>query len=467
MKLLHGGYTPRVAGRPSSEISSQHALHQLKISLIRAHNVYAPVVKNGQKVNIGDIIASSETPGGLLHLPSPAAGEIKLGNSDENRINIEPQADQTADKIFDPKEPQYITQAEITETLTKSGIWPFFWSSNSGAAPSTSGEERPKAIIVNCVISEPYRARGRVILANYWDDVIEGIRYLPRLLDEYGKVEVILTQVNDPVARRMYDELSGDAWTRIHSVPVIYPVEHPVVLMDSMRKARVGYQSGDLVWEIDVQGVAELGKCLSSGKTLSHRLVAIGGPGCKDPKHVLARVGTGVSELLGGDFDSGHTSVLRGGLLTGEPIDPEHASIQYDDDAFFCLPNFEKREFVTFLRPGFNRTSYFPAFATGLTRGRDRHITNALRGELRPCIACGACEKACPVQLLPQVLHRYLFRGLLDEAANCGLDRCIDCNLCTFVCPSKIELGQQFAEAREQLQAERNGSVTPVSEITN
>ncbi len=56
---------------------------------------------------------------------------------------------------------------------------------------------------------------------------------------------------------------------------------------------------------------------------------------------------------------------------------------------------------------------------------------------------------------MPQVLHRYLFREAYDEAVKAGLDICVDCSLCTYLCPSKIELAEQFAEAKEQLRKER------------
>jgi Na+-translocating ferredoxin:NAD+ oxidoreductase RnfC subunit len=53
------------------------------------------------------------------------------------------------------------------------------------------------------------------------------------------------------------------------------------------------------------------------------------------------------------------------------------------------------------------------------------------------------------------MLHRYLYGDSLDDAERLGLDLCVDCNLCSYVCVSKIELREQFTQAREQLRLER------------
>ncbi len=141
--------------------------------------------------------------------------------------------------------------------------------------------------------------------------------------------------------------------------------------------------------------------------------------------------------------------------MQGVPVDPNTASVSYDDDGFFILPDPVVRQLISFLRPGFDRTSAFPAFAGPLINKPDKHMTTSLRGEPRPCITCGMCEKVCPVRLLPQVLHRYLHKDMEEEAEKAGLYACVDCNLCSFVCPSKIELQAQFDEARTRIADER------------
>ncbi|HSF90811.1 MAG TPA: 4Fe-4S dicluster domain-containing protein, partial [Paracoccaceae bacterium] len=134
---------------------------------------------------------------------------------------------------------------------------------------------------------------------------------------------------------------------------------------------------------------------------------------------------------------------------------PDVTAIAAHDDGIFALPAKPEREFLGFVAAGFDRTSVVPCFVSALTDAEDRHLSATLRGERRPCVACGLCEKFCPAGLLPQVLHRYLYRDALDEAQTAGLDLCVNCGLCSYVCPSKIELRQQFADANLRLREEQ------------
>jgi len=238
----------------------------------------------------------------------------------------------------------------------------------------------------------------------------------------------------------------------IETVPLRYPIEHPQVLSDALRRAS-GQPSG-IIWVLDCQTVVALGACLEDGIPLHSRLLAIGGPGATHPIHIRARIGTPLNSLLNAAETDGSRLALRGGLFQGEPV-TETCSVEAHDDALFLLPRTDTREFLGFVTPGFARRSILPCFASGLTGAADRHVSVSLRGERRPCIACGLCESVCPVGLMPQVLHRYLYSDAIDNVEATGIDRCIGCGLCTYVCPSKIDLTHQFQMARERIHQER------------
>lgn len=52
---------------------------------------------------------------------------------------------------------------------------------------------------------------------------------------------------------------------------------------------------------------------------------------------------------------------------------------------------------------------------------------------------------------MPQVLHRRIYAGRLDDARRAGLNACTLCGRCGPACPARIDLPAQFARARQEL----------------
>ncbi len=457
MKFGRGGFLPRVPGRPSRHVDAAPLPERLVVELRRDGLTYVPAVRDSERVAFGAPLAWAEANGGRVALPAPAAGTVTIDSSDTGSagsvvLNV---TSHDIHPLGTPCTPERTTAEAMRQALAEAGIWPLIWSSRTGAMPALDGSETPNRILVNFVAAEPFRARGKVIWGEYGQNVTAGLRYLPRLLTEYGIINLTLTELDHPVAQRIRQETAGHAWIHIESVPVRYPVEHPRVLCQALRQSDPRFQREDVLWILDVQAVQAIGGCMTDGIPLHERVIAVGGPGASNPRHVRARIGTGIDRLLERGELTETKRVLRGGLFRGRPVDAA-AAVGYDDDAVFVLPRPEGREFLGFAKPGFDRTSFLPCFASQLTTAAaDRRLTTSLRGERRPCIACGLCEDACPMGLLPQVLHRYLYRDAIDEAERTGLPLCIGCGLCSYVCPSKLELRKQFSEAQVRLREER------------
>jgi electron transport complex protein RnfC len=73
--------------------------------------------------------------------------------------------------------------------------------------------------------------------------------------------------------------------------------------------------------------------------------------------------------------------------------------------------------------------------------------------EASACIRCGSCVSACPVGLLPLEMAARIHANALNEAADIGLDDCLTCGACGFICPSRIPLVQYFQHAKGELAA--------------
>lgn len=68
-----------------------------------------------------------------------------------------------------------------------------------------------------------------------------------------------------------------------------------------------------------------------------------------------------------------------------------------------------------------------------------------------PCTNCGRCTEICPVNLDVHLIGRFAEYNLIDRCQKMGVENCIDCGLCGYVCPSRRALVQFIAHAKREL----------------
>ena len=126
--------------------------------------------------------------------------------------------------------------------------------------------------------------------------------------------------------------------------------------------------------------------------------------------------------------------VINGGILTGQPTDAKTLGLDTECRGITVLPEPGDREFLGFARPGWGRRSYSKCFLSSLRGKFSERLTTTMRGEDRPCISCNFCEEVCPAGIMPHLIHKYLYRDLIEEADQARVDLCVECGLCSFVC---------------------------------
>jgi len=147
--------------------------------------------------------------------------------------------------------------------------------------------------------------------------------------------------------------------------------------------------------------------------------------------------------------------LINGGVLTGEAIGDETLGLDTECRGLTVLPDDQEREFLGFVRPGWDRSCYAPCYLSALrVKFRERYTT-AVRGEGRPCVSCGYCEEVCPAHIMPHLIHKYLYRDLIEEADEARVDLCVECGLCSYVCPSKIDLRKEIIDAKALIAKEK------------
>ena len=75
--------------------------------------------------------------------------------------------------------------------------------------------------------------------------------------------------------------------------------------------------------------------------------------------------------------------------------------------------------------------------------------------EPRMCIRCGRCLDHCPMGLMPQLLSLQCESGHLDAMEQTNVLDCIECGVCTYICPSRRPIVQQIKLGKQYVIANR------------
>ena len=211
---------------------------------------------------------------------------------------------------------------------------------------------------------------------------------------------------------------------------------------------------------LDAQAVLHIYEAVMEGKPLIERVVALGGSGYKENIAVKVRVGTRLEEIVKLRLrDDVESRIVINGAITGLQQDDLSVPVGRTAWSVLALEENRKRLFLAFLRMGIDYDSKSRSFLSLLSPGRHRRSDTNTSGELRPCIACIYCDDICPRDLMPHLLSKMATHDLLDEAERIRIFGCIECGLCSYVCPSKIPLMGDIQMGKQKIREETKKAV--------
>ena len=73
-----------------------------------------------------------------------------------------------------------------------------------------------------------------------------------------------------------------------------------------------------------------------------------------------------------------------------------------------------------------------------------------------PCIRCGKCIQACPMNLLPLELNRLVMADKFEDLDRYHILDCIECGSCSYSCPSKRYLVQSIRIGKDAVKRKVN-----------
>jgi Na+-transporting NADH:ubiquinone oxidoreductase subunit A len=147
--------------------------------------------------------------------------------------------------------------------------------------------------------------------------------------------------------------------------------------------------------------------------------------------------------------------LVSGDVLTGKQINKTDY-LGYYDTSISIISDEVDRPFMGMLSLGNSKTKY-SLTNTFLSYGSQLFDFNtAQKGELRPMVPLGAWEKVLPMDIYPNHLYRSILAEDIEEMEELGIWECDDEDfaLCSFACPSKIDVGKVIRQGLDLIEAD-------------
>ena len=431
---IRKGHNIRISGSPENEYFSRPKSKTVSIQPNNFRYVKPKLlVKVGDKVDIGSPIFFDKVQPDIKWA-SPGSGEIKeiiLGDrrSVENII-IELHEEEKS-VLHTPVKYQEISslgKAKVTDQIMEANLWPMIRQRpfNKIADPN----DTPMAIFVSGFNSAPLTVNLDFAL-RYKQSVFQaGLN----VLNQLSNGNVHLTFEVDTNC----ETLTAARNVNLHTVNGPHPSGNVGIQIHHINP----WKPNEVIWVINAQHVLTIGDLFLKGIYDPSIVATVAGPGVKNPAHIQTRTGASIETFLLDNLNSDDNRIISGDVLTGQETNL-NGFLGYYDTTISVVPNSNEREFLGLLKPGNEQSRYSVTNAFISQNKSNFNFTTQQSGSLRPMVPINAWENMLPMDIYPNALYRSILAEDFEEMEGLGLLECDeeDFALCSFVCPSKIDVG--------------------------
>lgn len=378
-----------------------------------------PVVKKGDKVKVGTMIAEA---GGFVSAPvySSVSGTVfKIDTVFDATgyrqpaiiINVEgdewEETIDRSDKLETLSAHPELTPEEIVERIKVAGV-----TGMGGAGfptfiklcpPPTAKAE---CVIINGVECEPYITSDYRLMLEHADEILVGLE----LLMKASKVTkgYIGIEENKPAAIKLLTEkTAGNPDIEIVPLAQKYPQGGEKQLVDAVIRRQVPappaipVNVGAIVQNVGTAYAVY--QAVMKRKPLFERYTTVTGKKLKNPGNYLVRMGTPMRDLIDvcGGMPEGDNKVLAGGPMMGKALNNIDVPVCKGTNSITILTD-----------------------------------DDAKRKAPQPCIRCAKCVSACPMGLEPFLLATASSLHDWERVEKEDITSCIECGSCQFTCPA-------------------------------
>ena len=433
------GFTPKLAGMPDTSFIKAPtprtvALSAMDIPYIRPKLL----VKENDPVLTGTPLFCDKRDTSIQYV-SPGTGRVeKIWFGNRRRLQEVVIALDTPETFiqFDPvpkSDLKNISKQDLILRLKQGGLWQCL---RQFPAKDTADSSHAPAMIIVSLNGNDLFSPHPGILMNREKEAFEfGLDLLKRFSHR-----IIVT------ARQSSLDRLGPVKAHItHQVPDRYPAWDPGVVLFHLKKA----VEENTAWSITADHLVMLGKFLLTGQYPIEKMVTVTKKGDKKP-HFLTRQGAPIKILAGSFHKHG---MITTGQFNGRVADL-NSHLGFFENTLNIIDTPGQEELFGFIRPGSDKTSVSKTFLSCLSNST-KQVDCTLHGEERACINCSYCENICPNDLMPNFIMKALHSDEIETALEYGLLDCCRCGLCSYTCPSKIELTKILSDGMDSYYKEK------------
>lgn len=432
---LRKGLDINLAGAASKQLSALPMASEYGLSPLDFEGVTPKLlVKVGDEVKAGTPLFFNKADERIL-FTSPVSGVVSAINRGEKRkvlsVTVTPAEKQTYEE-FPKLDAKKASREEVVEVLLKSGLWPMIQQRPYGIIANPS--DQPKAIFISAFDSAPLAPDYGFVLEQEMAAVEAGIAVLGRLTE--GKVHLSMLKGSEC----KFAALKG---AELHTFAGKHPAGNVGVQIHHIDPVN----KGEVVWTVNIQDVAIIGRLFTEGKVDMQKIVALAGSEVEAPQYYKVIAGARIDSLVGGKLkaqkEGDKVRIISGNVLTGAKRS-EAEFVGFYANQLTVIPEGDKFELFGWMMPRFGKFSVSRAYFSWLCPKKQYTLDTNLNGGERPFVVSGIYEEYLPMDIYPVYLLKACLAGDIDKMENLGIYEVIeeDIALCEFVDPSKIEMQQ-------------------------
>ncbi len=333
------------------------------------------------------------------------------------------------------------TAEGVTAKLCAAGLWTSFRTRPYSKMPEPGS--KPTAIFVTAMDSDPLAGDAALVIADAGEAFAAGLAAVSNLTD--GKTYL---------CQQEGASIPGSDLPGIEAAAFSGP--HPSGLAGTHIHFLEPLGGDKQVWTIGYQDVIAIGRLLQTGHLDSNIVIALSGPGARQPRLIRTVMGASTDDLTRDEVNvDGIARIISGSILSGQHADGPTAYLGRFARQISIIREDHDQHTLGWILPMPSKYAVQPVLGSAFAK-KLYSFTSNLNGGRRAMVPTGVFEELMPQDYLPTQLLRALLVMDTDTAQALGaleLDE-EDLGLVGFACPAKYEYGLALRDCLTKIEKE-------------